>query len=349
LTGFHPSRWITQRLPQVADARAPTTATHLTFVGSSYNLFSGSHVFDNRGEPLSRVKKENMLQESREKAKRAWVLVLAALASFMVSLDALVVATALSTIHRDLGVSIEALDWIVNAYTLSFAVLLITAAALGDRFGRRRMFVVGRAIFVASSAACALSRNVAWLIAARAVQGSGAALALPLALTQVSAAFPPELRGRALGIFSSVSGLAVLSGPVLGGAIAQGLAWQWIFWLNVPIGLVVIVLVISRMQESFGPRPALDIGGLLLVTGAALGLVWGAGAREQCWLGQPGGGRNVGGWGSADDCLRRLGATGGRADALFPFPRLLGGQQLTFPTPGLVDRCRVLSGAVLAC
>ena len=200
---------------------------------------------------------------------------LASLASFMVGLDALVVTTALSTIRRDLGVSIEELEWTVNAYTLSFAVLLITAAALGDRFGRRRMFVAGLLLFVVASAACALARNVGWLIAARAVQGSGAALVLPLALTQVSTAFPPERRGRALGIFSGITGLANLVGPEVGGAIAQGLAWQWIFWLNVPIGLLVIALVIRRMQESFGPRTALDIGGLLLVTGAAFGLVWG--------------------------------------------------------------------------
>ncbi len=230
---------------------------------------------DGCAEPLSRMKKENMQQESREKAKRAWVLVLAASASFMVSLDALVVATALSTIRRDLGVSIEELEWTVNAYTLSFAVLLIPAAALGDRFGRRRMFVVGLGLFVVASAACALARNVGWLIAARAVQGSGAALVLPLALTQVSAAFEPARRGRALGIFSGVSGLALLAGPVVGGAIAQGLAWQWIFWLNVPIGLLVMALVTSRIQESFGPHTPLDIVGLLSVSGAALGLVWG--------------------------------------------------------------------------
>src|SRR5260370_2038832 len=218
---------------------------------------------------------ENMLQESREKARRTWVLVLASLASFMVGLDALVVTTALSRMRRGLGVSIEELEWTVNAYILSFAVLVITAAALGDRFGRRRMFVAGLLLFVVASAACALSRNAGWLIAARAVQGSAAALVLPLALTQVSRAFARERRGRALGIFSGVTGLANLVGRVVGGAIAQGLAWQWIFWLNVPIGLLVMALVLRRMQESFGPRTALDIGGLLLVTGAALGLVWG--------------------------------------------------------------------------
>src|SRR5713226_8905761 len=221
-------------------------------------------------ESLSGVKK-HMMKESSEKATRAWVLVLASVASFMVALDALVVSTALSTIRLHLGASIEALEWTVNAYTLSFAVLLMTGSALGDRFGRRRLFVAGLGLFVAASAACALAPNVGWLIAARAIQGCGAALVMPLAVTQLSAVFPPEQRGRALGAFSGVTGLAVLSGPVVGGAITQGLAWQWIFWLNVPIGLLVMPLILRRMPESFGPRTSLDMGGLLLVTGAALG------------------------------------------------------------------------------
>lgn len=200
---------------------------------------------------------------------------LASLASFMISLDSLVVSTVLPTIRLHLGASIEQLEWTVNAYTLSFAVLLMTGAVLGDRFGRRRMFVAGLGLFVAASAACALAPSIGWLIAARAVQGSGAALVMPLAMTLLSVAFPPEQRGRALGIFGSVTGLAVLSGPVVGGAIAQGLAWEWIFWLNVPLGLLVIVLVLLRIPESIGARTALDIGGLLLVTGASLGVVWG--------------------------------------------------------------------------
>ncbi len=216
-----------------------------------------------------------MRQESGEKARQAWVLVLSSLAAFIVGLDALVVTTALTTIHRDLSAPIEALEWTVNAYTLSFAVLLIPAAALGDRFGRRRVLVVGLLLFVLASAACALAPSVGWLITARAFQGSGAALVLPLALTQVSTAFSAEQRGRALGIFSGVTGLSNIVGPLVGGAIAQGLAWQWIFWINVPIGLLAIVLIISRIQESFGPRTAFDLGGLLLVAGAALGLVWG--------------------------------------------------------------------------
>ena len=203
------------------------------------------------------------------------MLALASVASFMVALDALVVSTALSTIRHDLGASIETLEWTVNAYTLSFAVLLMTGAALGDRFGRRRMFVGGLGLFAAASAACALAPTANWLIAARAIQGAGAALVTPLAMALLIAAFPPEARGKALGIFSGLTGLAVLSGPVVGGAISQGIAWQWIFWLNVPIGLLAIPFVLSRIQESFGLRTALDIPGLALVTGATLGVVWG--------------------------------------------------------------------------
>lgn len=206
---------------------------------------------------------------------RAWVLALTALASFMVALDALVVATALSTIRRDLGATVEQLEWTVNSYTLSFAVLLLTGAALGDRFGRRRMFVAGLLVFIGASALCALAASMEWLIAARALQGAGAALVMPLAVTQLSIAFPAAERGRALGLFSGVSGLAVLAGPVVGGAIAGGLAWQWIFWLNVPIGLVLVPLALRRLPENFGPRTPLDIGGLALVTGAALGVMWG--------------------------------------------------------------------------
>jgi EmrB/QacA subfamily drug resistance transporter len=193
----------------------------------------------------------------------------------MVALDALVVTTALSTIRVDLGASLEQLEWTVNAYNLSFAVLLMTAAAVGDRIGRRRMFAAGLGLFVAASAACALAPDVGWLIAARAVQGVGAAMITPVALALLSANFPAELRGKAMGMFAGITGLAVLGGPVVGGAIAQGAAWQWIFWLNVPIGLAAMPLVLRRIPESYGRRARLDPGGLALVTGAALGIVWG--------------------------------------------------------------------------
>jgi len=204
-----------------------------------------------------------------------WVLALTSVASLMVALDALVVTTALSTIRTDLGASVASLEWTVNAYNLTFAVLLMTAAALGDRFGRRRLMTVGLGIFVAASAACAVSPSADFLIAARAVQGAGAALVTPLALALLSAAFPPERRAMAMGIFASVTGIAVLGGPMLGGAIAQGIDWRFIFWLNVPIGIAMIPLVLRRTPESLGPRSGVDVPGVVLVAGASLGIVWG--------------------------------------------------------------------------
>jgi EmrB/QacA subfamily drug resistance transporter len=208
------------------------------------------------------------------KSTRGWVLALTSIASFMVALDTLVVSTALSTIRRDLGASIEELEWTVNAYNLSLAVLLMTAAALGDRFGRRRWFAGGLGLFAAASAASALAPGVGSLIAARAVQGIGAALVMTLALALLTAAFPPERRATAIGIFSGITGLAVASGPVVGGAIAEGLDWEWIFWINVPIGLLMIPLVLARIGESSGPESPIDLRGLALVTGGALGVVW---------------------------------------------------------------------------
>lgn len=208
-------------------------------------------------------------------SKQRWILVLAALAAFMTALDTLVVTTALSTIRSDLGASVEQLEWTVNAYNLSFAVLLMTAAALGDRFGRRRLFAGGIGLFVLASAACALAPSVGALIAARAIQGVGAATVTTLALALVSAAFPPQTRGSALGIFFALNGLAVAGGPLVGGAITEGIAWQWIFWLNVPIGIGLIPLVLTRMAESHGPDTKVDLPGLALVSGGVLGIVWG--------------------------------------------------------------------------
>jgi EmrB/QacA subfamily drug resistance transporter len=206
----------------------------------------------------------------------------------MAALDTLVVTTSLTTIRLHLHTSIDQLEWTVNAYNLSFAVLLMSAAAVGDRFGRRRMFAVGLGVFSLASAACALAPTVGWLIAARAVQGAGAALIMTLALALVSTAFPPQRRGAALGIFFALTGLAVASGPLIGGGISQGLAWQWIFWLNVPLGLALIPFALRRIPEAFGPDSALDIRGLALVTGAGLGLVWGL-VRG-----------NIAGWGSPE-------------------------------------------------
>ena len=206
--------------------------------------------------------------------RATWALALTSMASLMVALDALVVSTALSTIRLQLHASLADLEWTVNAYVLSLAVLLMTGAALGDRFGRKRLFVAGMGLFVIGSAACALARSVGWLIAARAVQGAGAAVMMPLALALLSAAFPPARRARALGIFGAVTGLGVVLGPLVGGAAVQGISWPWIFWINVPIGLVGVVLSRRHISESFGPDTALDLRGLALVTGGAFGIVW---------------------------------------------------------------------------
>jgi EmrB/QacA subfamily drug resistance transporter len=222
------------------------------------------------------------------RSKRTWVVVLSGVASMMAALDTVVVATALSTVRVHLHASVGQLEWTVNAYNLSFAVLLMTAAALGDRFGRRRLFAVGLGLFSIASAACALSTDVGFLIGARAVQGAGAAFILPLALALLTAAFPPERRGTAIGMFSAVTGIAVALGPIVGGAIVAGIDWQWIFWLNVPIGLLAIPLVVRRMDESYGKDVALDIPGVALITGAAFGTVW-ALVRG-----------NSAGWGSAE-------------------------------------------------
>jgi EmrB/QacA subfamily drug resistance transporter len=209
------------------------------------------------------------------KSALTWTILLAGLGSLMAALDTLVVSTALSTIRLDLGASIEELEWTVNAYNLSLAVLLIPAAALGDRFGRRRLYAAGLALFAAASAACALAPSIGALIAARALQGAGAALVLTLALALVSSAFPPERRGAAIGLFSAVTGLSVASGPLVGGAVIEGIDWEWIFWLNVPLGLIAVPLALTRMRESFGPDTALDVRGLVLVSAAAFAIVWG--------------------------------------------------------------------------
>ena len=211
----------------------------------------------------------------RDKATAAWTLAITSIALFMVVLDNLVVSTALPVIRVDLGASVEQLEWTVNGYTLPFAVLLITGAALGDRFGRRRMFATGIALFSAASAVAALAPSMGLLIAARAVQGAGAALVMPLTLTILSDAFPAERRGAVLGIWGAIGGVGIASGPLIGGLVIEGISWQWIFWLNVPIGLALIPLALARLRESHGADRALDLPGVALVSAGLLALVWG--------------------------------------------------------------------------
>jgi EmrB/QacA subfamily drug resistance transporter len=206
----------------------------------------------------------------------------------MVALDQLVVSTALNAIRQNLHASLATLEWTANAYSLSFAVLLLTGAALGDRFGRRRMFIVGLSVFSLASAACALAPDTGTLIAARAVQGAGSALVMPLAVALLTSAFPPEKRGTALGIFTALTGLAVVGGPLVGGAVTEGISWQWIFWINVPIGAVLIPLALVRTSESDVSPVRPDVPGLALISAGMFGLVWGLVRADTA------------GWGSAE-------------------------------------------------
>ncbi len=207
--------------------------------------------------------------------RRRWVLAAASIASFIVALDLLVVTTALDTIRRDLDASASALQWTVTAYSVSFAALLLTGAALGDRFGRRRMMIIGLAAFAGSSAAAAMAGSVGALVAARVAQGAAGAVILPIGLTIVTSAFPANRRASAIGILEGVTGLAVIAGPVLGGVVAQHFTWEWIFWVNVPIAMLAIPLVAIAVDESHGADRKLDLVGLLLVSAAGFAVVWG--------------------------------------------------------------------------
>ena len=207
--------------------------------------------------------------------RNIWTLAIVSVALFMVTLDNLVVTNALVSIREDLDASLEDLEWTVNAYTLSFAVFLLTGAALGDRLGRRRVFAVGVAIFTLASAAAALAPSTEALIAARGLQGLGAAAIAPLSLTLLSEEFAADRRGLALGIWSGVSGLGVALGPVVGGAVVEGFSWQWIFWLNVPIGLALVPAAMSALRESRGPNATLDLPGVALASTGLLGVVFG--------------------------------------------------------------------------
>jgi EmrB/QacA subfamily drug resistance transporter len=204
-----------------------------------------------------------------------WTFAITSTALFMVTLDNLVVSTAIPVIRRDLHAGLSGLEWTINAYTLTFAVLLLTGAALGDRFGRRRIFAIGLAIFTAGSAAAALAPTIGALDVARAVQGVGGALVLPLTLTILSAAVPEEKRGVFLGAWGGISGLAVAFGPLVGGAVVDGISWHWIFWLNVPVGLVLLPLALFRLEETKGPFGKIDLPGLVLASAGLFGIVWG--------------------------------------------------------------------------
>ncbi|MEV7240313.1 DHA2 family efflux MFS transporter permease subunit [Streptomyces sp. NPDC093248] len=215
---------------------------------------------------------------SQQKARRggaAWALVITSVAGFMAALDNLVVTTALPSIREDLGGALDDLEWTVSAYTLTFAVLLMTGAALGDRFGRRRLFLAGLTVFTGASAAAAMAPGIGSLIAARAVQGVGAAVLMPLTLTLLTAAVPAAKRGMAYGIWGAVNGLAIASGPLIGGSLTEHISWHWIFWLNVPLGVVLLPLARLRLAESYGTGARLDLPGTLLASGGLFGIVYG--------------------------------------------------------------------------
>jgi EmrB/QacA subfamily drug resistance transporter len=210
----------------------------------------------------------------RGRSPAIWTFAVTSVALVMVMLDNLVVSTALNVIRQELGATIEQLEWTVNAYTLTFAVFLLTGAALGDRFGRRRMFVIGVAVFTAFSALAAMSTSVEMLLLGRMGQGIGAAIVTPLTLTLLSAAVAPERRGLALGGWGAVGGLAIAIGPLVGGAIVEGMTWNWIFWINVPIGIALVPVAWFALRESHGPSSRLDLRGVVLASVGLFGIVW---------------------------------------------------------------------------
>jgi EmrB/QacA subfamily drug resistance transporter len=215
-----------------------------------------------------------MTDKPATKRRLGWVLGLTSTGYFMVILDSVVVITALPRMQRDLHVSLSSLQWTLNAYGIAFAAGIITAAALGDRLGRRKVFTSGLALFTVASVACALAPNASELIAARTVQGLGGAIVLPLSLTILTTAFPAERRGMIVGIYGGLAGLAVAMGPIVGGAVTQGIDWHWIFWINVPIGVIAVLFGLRLLPESYGAPERLDLMGVGLVTAGVVSLVW---------------------------------------------------------------------------
>src|SRR6478609_3361705 len=222
--------------------------------------------------------------------RRWWTLGAMCFALFMIMLDNTVVNVALPSIQRDLHTSLSALEWTINAYTLTFAVLLVTGGRLGDIFGRRRMFLFGVVVFGASSAFIGLSTSEAWLVTGRAIQGLGAAFMMPATLSIISNAFPPHERGKAIGTWAGVSALALAIGPVVGGFLVENVSWQSIFFLNVPVAVVAVVVTLAAAPESRDETVErfVDVPGVLTLSAGLAALVlalvegntWGWGSTE---------------------------------------------------------------------
>ncbi|MFG2148109.1 DHA2 family efflux MFS transporter permease subunit [Streptomyces sp. NPDC048696] len=242
--------------------------------GTSSQGTSGRGAVDEQGTAGRGTTEQETGTGEARRGGAAWALVITSVAGFMAALDNLVVTTALPSIRKDLGGALDDLEWTVSAYTLTFAVLLMFGAALGDRFGRRKLFMTGLTIFTGASAAAALAPGIQGLVAARAVQGVGAAIMMPLTLTLLTAAVPAAKRGMAYGIWGAVNGLAVASGPLIGGALTEHFSWQWIFWLNVPLGVLALPLARLRLSESYGSGARLDVVGTVLASGGLFGIVY---------------------------------------------------------------------------
>src|SRR5215208_1414007 len=205
-----------------------------------------------------------------EENKKWWTLGAVAVGLFMIMLDNTVVNVALPSIQRDLGADLSSLEWIVTGYALTFAALMLTGGKLADAYGRRLMFVLGIAVFTLSSLACGLATSEEMLIAARIVQGAGAALMNPATLSIIAATFPPKERGMAIGIWAGVSALALAIGPLVGGLLTQHLSWNWIFFVNIPVGIIGVAASYAFIRESKDETHVrLDVPGLL-TSGAGL-------------------------------------------------------------------------------
>ena len=298
------------------------------------------------------------------KASVWWTFAITSVGVFMVTLDNLVVTTALPVIREDLNASIENLEWTVNAYTLTFAVLLLTGAALGDRFGRRRMFVVGLGIFTLASAAAALAPTPGALIAARAFQGVGGAIVTPLTLTILSAGVPASSRGAFIGAWSGIAGLAVAFGPLFGGAVVSGISWHWIFWLNVPVGLVLMPLALVRLEETSRAEGEARPAGRRARQRRPVRNRLGPRPRQRAGLGEPGDRRLARRRRDRLSAVRPLGAArrgADAADALLPEPHVrarerrvavhvLRDVRLDLPARAVLpDRAGLLAASVRAC